>query len=381
MATRLPYYTGEDDIYSRLMAQFANEIQPAPGGMGTFAPGMAGGYNPGLYDTPAAAQALGGISSGSGLLYDYGIGAASPGDGNTAWSNLTPSQQAAYYAANPTMGKVTQLGQGLFGMTALGQLQKGLFPNFVQQQQMIAQGIDPFGMAALSPQEQSNVNQALSAYLESSMNQFNEATTPSASMGNDVMGFGAYGENVAPAGVEVGGPIASPGIVATDLGLLDAGAVAPSSDFGSAGETAPGGASFGSDIGFDSGGGGGGDGGGGGGSKMICTKLYHLGKMPEDIFVADQAFGALMAKQHPETYAGYALWARHVVRWMSREDWIGKAVVGIVHTIATPWSVAMAEEMGVNVKSGWFGRFLMKRGLQMCKLIGEINKTRSLQNV
>jgi len=349
MATRLPYYTSDDDIYSQLMAQYAQDLQLPAGGMGTFAPGMLGGYDPSIYNPPSATMAAIPQAVRTGLLYDYGVAGPSPDDGANAWGNLTPSQQAAYYAANPMMANITQLGQGLFGMTGLGALQNAMVPNFVQQQQMIAQGIDPFGMAGLSPQEQANVNQALSGYLESSMNQPAEAAA--VTTGYDSGGFGSYGENVAP-----------------------------SADFGSGGETAPGGASFGSDIGFDSGGGGG-DGGGGGGSKMICTKLYHLGKMPEDIFIADQAFGALMAKEHPETYAGYALWARHVVRWMSREDWIGKAVVGIVHTIATPWSVAMAEEMGVKVKSGWFGRFLMKRGLQMCELIGKINQTRSLQNV
>jgi len=346
MATRLPYYTGEDDIYSRLMAQYAQDLQLPAGGMGTFAPGMLGGYDPSIYNPPSASMAAIPQAVRTGLLYDAGIGAASPGDGNSAWGNLTPSQQAAYYAANPMMANITQLGQGLFGMTGLGALQNAMVPNFVQQQQMIAKGIDPFGMVSLSPQEQANINQALSGYLESSMNQPAEAAT--VTTGYDAGGFGSYGENVAPS---------APAPDAIDGGYGSYGEVVGPTD------------------------GGGGDGGGGGGSKMICTKLYHLGKMPEDIFVADQAFGALMAKQHPETYAGYALWARHVVRWMSREDWIGKAVVGIVHTIATPWSVAMAEEMGVKVKSGWFGRFLMKRGLQMCKLIGEINQTRSLQNV
>jgi hypothetical protein len=40
----------------------------------------------------------------------------------------------------------------------------------------------------------------------------------------------------------------------------------------------------------------------------------------------------------------------------------------------------MAEQMGVDVKSGWFGRFLLKRGLQVCQMIGKMNQ-RSLQNV
>lgn len=230
-------------------------------------------------------------------------------------------------------------------------------------------------MAGLSPQEQANVNQALSSYLESSMNQPAEAAAPT--VGYDTGGFGAYGENVAPVdtGVVVGGPIGPQGAIGTDLGLLSDAAV-------SGGAPAPGAidggyGAYGENVAPGGDGGGGGD----GGSKMICTKLHELGKMPEEIFIADQAFGALMAKDEPETYDGYAVWARHVVRWMSREDWIGKAVVGIVHTIATPWSVAMAEQMGVNVKSNWFGRLLMTGGLQLCKMIGKMTHKGSLKNV
>lgn len=367
MATRLPYYTGEDDIYSRLMAQYAQDIPYY-----TSAPVSAtGGYNPALYGTPATAAAMPNrLPGASGLLYD-GVGTGE--ESNQAWSNLTPSQQAAYYAANPTMGKITQFGQALFGYTLPGMIQKAVVPDFVKQQQMIARGIDPFGMAGLSAQEQANVNQALSSYLESSMNQPSEAVTT----GYDTSGFGAYGENVAPVdtGVVVGGPIGPQGAIGTDLGLLSDAAV-------SGGAPAPGAidggyGAYGENVAPGGDGGGGGD----GGSKMICTKLHELGKMPEEIFVADQAFGALMAKDQPETYDGYAVWARHVVRWMSREDWIGKAVVGIVHTIATPWSVAMAEQMGVNVKSNWFGRMLMTGGLQLCKMIGKMTQKGSLKNV
>lgn len=153
---------------------------------------------------------------------EYGPSPAGDPDGsNAGWSSLTPSQQAAYYAANPTMAAITQTGQGLFGMTALGQLQNALVPNFVQQQQMIAKGIDPFGMAGLTPQQQSNVNQALSGYLESSMNQPSGGVT----VGFDPGGFGAYGENVAPSGgVEVGGPISSGDVTGVDVGpAADAG--------------------------------------------------------------------------------------------------------------------------------------------------------------
>jgi hypothetical protein len=126
---------------------------------------------------------------------------------------------------------------------------------------------------------------------------------------------------------------------------------------------------------------GGDGGGGGGGGKIICTKLHELGKMPREIYEADQAFGAILVQESPETYHGYACWAQTVVRWMSRDDWFGKFVIFAAYHIATPWSKAMAQEMGVKVESGWFGRFLMKQGLKVCRAIGKMNQDRSVQNV
>lgn len=115
-------------------------------------------------------------------------------------------------------------------------------------------------------------------------------------------------------------------------------------------------------------------GGGGGGAKIICTKLHALGLMPTNIYEADQAFGKKLVSESPETYYGYVRWAQHIVDLMDRDDLLGKIAVFCSYHIATPWSLAMAEEMGQPVKASWFGKFLMKRGLQFCKLVGSGNK-------
>jgi hypothetical protein len=119
-------------------------------------------------------------------------------------------------------------------------------------------------------------------------------------------------------------------------------------------------------------------GGGGGGGKIICTKLHELGMMPTNIYEADQAFGKKLVNESPETYFGYVRWAKHIVDLMSRNDLIGKTAIFCAYHIATPWSLAMAEEMGQPVKASWFGKFLMKRGLQFCKLVGSGNKQTAL---
>ena len=125
-------------------------------------------------------------------------------------------------------------------------------------------------------------------------------------------------------------------------------------------------------VGADSGGG------GGAGAKIICTKLHALGLMPTNIYEADQAFGKKLVSESPETYYGYVRWAQHVVDLMGRDDLLGKTAVFCSYHIATPWSLAMAEEMGQPVKASWFGKFLMKRGLQFCKFIGSKNKEMAL---
>jgi len=68
---------------------------------------------------------------------------------NPGWDAMTDAQKAAYYAENPTMGKITQFGQNLFGYTTLGALQKALDPTFVSNQSLIARGIDPANLGYL----------------------------------------------------------------------------------------------------------------------------------------------------------------------------------------------------------------------------------------
>lgn len=61
-----------------------------------------------------------------------------------AWANLTPAQQASYYADNPNFGKVVQTLQDGFGaLSGIGMLQNKMMPNFVRDQKLIAQGINP----------------------------------------------------------------------------------------------------------------------------------------------------------------------------------------------------------------------------------------------
>lgn len=120
------------------------------------------------------------------------------------------------------------------------------------------------------------------------------------------------------------------------------------------------------------GGAGGSGGGGGGGGKIICTKLYELGLMSKEIFEADQAFGAELAKTRPDIYNGYRAWAEIVVDWMNGNygTRIQAWAVNWAQDIATPWAEHMAYQMGKVPNDNLTGRWIARTGIPICKLVG-----------
>ena len=143
--------------------QYPTIAQPQYG----FAPTMPGMASGGLASLPVRRFQDGGVSTAPRYSYDpvtqrytritpeqqaNQMGAAQKydyaGDGGyqadpSPFSQMTPAEQAAYYAENPTMAAVTQLGQNVFGLTSLGMAQKAMDPIGVAQAQTIAQGINP----------------------------------------------------------------------------------------------------------------------------------------------------------------------------------------------------------------------------------------------
>lgn len=129
--------------YQRIMARMTPTVNPYMGAgqvMGGYDPSFQGGYDPGLYSrlTRSGLINTGGMGGGGG-----GGGGSDYSDPNPAWSNMTDAEKAAYYAANPTMATITQLGQKAFGFTGLGALQRAMNPDFVNNQGLIAMGVNP----------------------------------------------------------------------------------------------------------------------------------------------------------------------------------------------------------------------------------------------
>jgi len=176
-----------------------------------------------------------------------------PNDGNAGWGNLTLDQQAQFYAQHPTLAAITQLGQTLFGYTTLGALQNAMYPDYVAANKLSAKGLQPSNYG---------YNQGLgySSLGNANVDQYVAATDTPGIFSAPVGGVGLH---ATPAGGIVGGLGLNPS--ATGIGLTTAGVNTAnpfgdsvgvggdSGGYGSQGETAPGGADFGSDIGFDSG--------------------------------------------------------------------------------------------------------------------------------
>lgn len=125
-------------------------------------------------------------------------------------------------------------------------------------------------------------------------------------------------------------------------------------------------------VGAGGGAGGSGGGGGGGGGKIICTKLYELGLMSKEIYLADQAFGAELVRTRPDIYNGYRTWADIVVDWMNGQSGtrIQSWAISWAQDIATPWAEHMAYKMGTLKNDSLTGRWISHAGIPICKAVG-----------
>ena len=128
-------------------------------------------------------------------------------------------------------------------------------------------------------------------------------------------------------------------------------------------------------------------------TKIICTKLFELGYLPQEVYTADQKFGEWLRENDPYAYFGYIKWASVVVEWMEKEGpqcmfWIKdkkvrgekqKALaISWAKRIATPWAQHMAYRMGTLPEDNRAGRMIMKVGLFISRIIGK--KTNAITN-
>ena len=204
--------------YQRIMGQMPLLQNPYAGMSGGYN-NFQGGYNPNLYSNPAATRAIRQLGFGGG----GGMGGGGGGNDNAGgftntFSDLTPAQQAAYYAANPTMATITQLAQKAFGYTGLGALQRAMQPGFVSDQSLIAMGVNPAAyqsakesfraseIADMNAAAQAAANAAQNAQSMQSMQDAYNSDMAAASGGFDGYSGGGFGPSSGSVGTDYGGP-------------------------------------------------------------------------------------------------------------------------------------------------------------------------------
>jgi len=98
--------------------------------------------------------------------------------------------------------------------------------------------------------------------------------------------------------------------------------------------------------------------------KIICREWYKQGKMPKEIFEADQAYGRYLMQYDPEVMLGYLDLARPLVKLLQKRN---KYVNRVAGWFITPWSRQMAYHMGVLRKGNIRGFLLMAIFTRVCR--------------
>ena len=89
------------------------------------------------------------------------------------------------------------------------------------------------------------------------------------------------------------------------------------------------------------------------GGKIICNELYKQGYLPEEIWDADERWGAKRFITDPKLVVGYQMWARKVVKFMRKNpQW-----TPTIYFLCKPWTEWMAYDIGVLPKNNLRGQF------------------------
>jgi hypothetical protein len=264
MATRLPYYVSEGDIYSRIMGQ-----QAAPSTMGNYYEGFTGGYDPNLYLRRKAATTGTSDGAGPGLL-DTGGGGAGDVDSSGGLSG-NPADAIA-------LGNALSAYGGLLGGFAPGGFLAGLLGKG-----LTSSGITALGELEAKAAEMANDQAAMDAL---------------AGLSNAAVGE-AEAQAIADAiANESGLAVAADAQAAADAAAADAAAGAAAADAAAGAAGAAAGAEAGSGLGYGDGGYGGfGDGSGGfyaKGGKVTMSGLL----VDETIPGPDDGYAALQAGEY-----------------------------------------------------------------------------------
>jgi hypothetical protein len=110
------------------------------------------------------------------------------------------------------------------------------------------------------------------------------------------------------------------------------------------------------------------------GGKIICNELYQQGFLRQELWDADERYGAMMFEIDPRGVIGYQMWARYVVKFMKKNPTYSK----LAYWIFKPWTEYMGYEMGVVQKKNWKGYLTHIVGKQISYLVFDLNNGKRL---
>lgn len=113
-----------------------------------------------------------------------------------------------------------------------------------------------------------------------------------------------------------------------------------------------------------------------GGGKIICQAYHQLGILSDEQNVLDQAYGAWLMKSNPRWQKAYWRYARHIVKYLHRNDWKGKTLIFVLTPLVKVWAQEMCYRMGGNYKHSRLGSILMWLMVRFFMTLGDIRNFR-----
>ena len=178
---------GGRNRYAEIMSQFG-QSQPfsffgmPSGGFNPYAPNYTGGFTPYQRPIPAPALPVEGTTSATAGGGGGGGGGRGLQEGPSAWSQMTPAERAAYYAANPIEGKIALGMQDYFTTNPLVFLSKLINPDAYYDSRLEKLGLDPESFAYGPPDPNFSSQAAAAARQEAQIAAVNAANIEGAGL-------------------------------------------------------------------------------------------------------------------------------------------------------------------------------------------------------
>lgn len=114
------------------------------------------------------------------------------------------------------------------------------------------------------------------------------------------------------------------------------------------------------------------DGDGDGEGTVICTALHAMGRLDDDIYALDAAYGLRISVEDPALRLGYQRWATSFAQYIQGDSLGSKIALEFTTPIARAWAQQMAHQMAPeDYKPHKLGKFLQVVGYPICRALGK----------